>query len=134
MGACVPPPPPRIARRSPKMRKKNTGWGPRTRPHSQHASLPRAPQRLISKKGQKYLGGPVEFFLTHVCESTHSLVYIIGLIIKNGVIFFFFFSLTNIYCGYVMCNDEASNVVICSLNVNIHVYVHEDLHEIYFKC
>ncbi len=30
-----------------------------------------------------------------------------------------------------MCNDKAWNVVICSLNANIHVVVHEDLHEIY---
>jgi hypothetical protein len=30
-----------------------------------------------------------------------------------------------------MCNDEAWNVVICSINANIHVYVHVDLHEIY---
>jgi hypothetical protein len=30
-----------------------------------------------------------------------------------------------------MCNDEAGNVVIYSLNASIHVYVHEDLHEIY---
>ncbi len=29
-----------------------------------------------------------------------------------------------------MCNDEASNVVICSMNANIHVVVHKDLHEI----
>jgi hypothetical protein len=36
-----------------------------------------------------------------------------------------------------MCNDEAINVVIYSLNANIHVYVHEDLNEIYLynvKC
>jgi hypothetical protein len=30
-----------------------------------------------------------------------------------------------------MCNDEARNVVIYSLNANIHVFVHEDLNEIY---
>jgi hypothetical protein len=30
-----------------------------------------------------------------------------------------------------MCNDEAGNVVIYNLNASIHVYVHEDLHEIY---
>ncbi len=30
-----------------------------------------------------------------------------------------------------MCNDEELNGVICSLNANIYVYVHEDLHEIY---
>ncbi len=32
-----------------------------------------------------------------------------------------------------MCNDKASNVVICSSNANIHVpvSVHEDLNEIY---
>ncbi len=30
-----------------------------------------------------------------------------------------------------MCNDEARDVVIYSLNANIHVYVHEDLNEIY---
>jgi hypothetical protein len=30
-----------------------------------------------------------------------------------------------------MCNDEARNVVIYSINTSIHVYVHEDLHEIY---
>jgi hypothetical protein len=36
------------------------------------------------------------------------------------------------YCGSVMYNDKAWNVVICSLNANIHVYVHEDSHEIYF--
>jgi hypothetical protein len=29
-----------------------------------------------------------------------------------------------------MCNDEAWNVVICSMNANIHVVVHKDLHEI----
>ncbi len=29
-----------------------------------------------------------------------------------------------------MCNDEALNVVICSMNANIHVVVHKDLHEI----
>ncbi len=29
-----------------------------------------------------------------------------------------------------MCNDEALNVVICSMNDNIHVVVHKDLHEI----
>jgi hypothetical protein len=29
-----------------------------------------------------------------------------------------------------MCNDEARNVVIFILNANVHVYVHEDLHEI----
>jgi hypothetical protein len=36
-----------------------------------------------------------------------------------------------------MCNDEARNVVIYSLNASIHVYAHEDLHEIYLynvKC
>jgi hypothetical protein len=36
-----------------------------------------------------------------------------------------------IYCGSTMCSDEAGNVVIYSLNTSIHVYVHEDLHEIY---
>jgi hypothetical protein len=30
-----------------------------------------------------------------------------------------------------MCNDEALNVVICSINANIHVFVQVDLHEIY---
>jgi hypothetical protein len=30
-----------------------------------------------------------------------------------------------------MCNDEALNVVISTINGNIHVYVHADLHEIY---
>jgi hypothetical protein len=30
-----------------------------------------------------------------------------------------------------MCNDEARNVVIYSLNANIHVYVHKDFHEIF---
>jgi hypothetical protein len=35
------------------------------------------------------------------------------------------------YCGSVMCNDEELNVVICSLNANFYVYVHEDLHEIH---
>jgi hypothetical protein len=30
-----------------------------------------------------------------------------------------------------MCNDEAGNVVLYSLNANIHVYVHEDFHKIY---
>jgi hypothetical protein len=29
-----------------------------------------------------------------------------------------------------MCNDEALNVAICSMNANIHVVVHKDLHEI----
>jgi hypothetical protein len=29
-----------------------------------------------------------------------------------------------------MCNDEAWSV-ICSINANIHVFVHVDLHEIY---
>jgi hypothetical protein len=35
------------------------------------------------------------------------------------------------YCGSVMCNDEALNVVISTINGNIHVFVHVDLHEIY---
>jgi hypothetical protein len=35
------------------------------------------------------------------------------------------------YCGSVMCNDEALNVVIFTINANIHVFVHVDLHEIY---
>jgi hypothetical protein len=30
-----------------------------------------------------------------------------------------------------MCNDEALNVVIFTINANIHVFVHVDLHEIY---
>jgi hypothetical protein len=30
-----------------------------------------------------------------------------------------------------MCNNEARYVVIYSLNANIYVYVHVDLHEIY---
>jgi hypothetical protein len=30
-----------------------------------------------------------------------------------------------------MCNDEAWNVVIFSINANIYVFVHVDLHEIY---
>jgi hypothetical protein len=30
-----------------------------------------------------------------------------------------------------MCNDEALNVVISTINANIHVFVHVDLHEIY---
>jgi hypothetical protein len=30
-----------------------------------------------------------------------------------------------------MCNDEARNVVIFILNANIHVYIQEDLNEIY---
>jgi hypothetical protein len=30
-----------------------------------------------------------------------------------------------------MCNDEARDVVIYCLNSKIHVYVHEDLNEIY---
>jgi hypothetical protein len=30
-----------------------------------------------------------------------------------------------------MCNDEARNVVIYILNANIHVYIQEDLNEIY---
>jgi hypothetical protein len=29
-----------------------------------------------------------------------------------------------------MWNDEALNFVICSMNANIHVVVHKDLHEI----
>jgi hypothetical protein len=29
-------------------------------------------------------------------------------------------------------HDEARSVVIYSLNANIHVYVHQDLNEIYF--
>ncbi len=29
-----------------------------------------------------------------------------------------------------MCNDEALDDVICSMNANIHVVVHKDLHEI----
>ncbi len=36
-----------------------------------------------------------------------------------------------LYCGSVMCNDKAWNVVIFSINANIHVFVHVDLHEIY---
>ncbi len=35
----------------------------------------------ISKKVQEDFMGPSEFFPTHVCASTHSLAYIIGLII-----------------------------------------------------
>jgi hypothetical protein len=35
------------------------------------------------------------------------------------------------YCGSTMCNYEAIDVVIYNLNANIHVYVHEDLNEIY---
>jgi hypothetical protein len=60
------------------------------------------------------MGGPLEYFLTHTCNSTHPLVH--------GDIC--------MYCRSVMCNDEACNVVKCSLNANIHVYVHGDLHEI----
>jgi hypothetical protein len=66
-----------------------------------------------------------------VCDSTHSLVYHwlkidIWNIINIG------FSLMKIYvCGSVMCNDEALNVVIFTINANIHVFVHVDLHEIY---
>jgi hypothetical protein len=29
------------------------------------------------------MGGPLEFFPTHVCDSTHPLAYIIGLIIMK---------------------------------------------------
>ncbi len=35
------------------------------------------------------------------------------------------------YCGSVMCSDEALNVVIFTINANIHVFVHVDLHERY---
>jgi hypothetical protein len=30
-----------------------------------------------------------------------------------------------------MCNDEALNVVIFTINANTHVFVHVALHEIY---
>jgi hypothetical protein len=38
-----------------------------------------------------------------------------------------------LYCGFTMCNDKVSNVLICSSNANIHVFVHEDLFEIYLS-
>jgi hypothetical protein len=71
MCACVPPPSRRIARCSPKTRVKNAGWGPRMRPHSPRVP---APPRLISKKGQKYFGGPFSFSLhTYAAVLTHWL-------------------------------------------------------------
>jgi hypothetical protein len=45
MCACVPPPPRRIALRSPKTHAKNADWGPRTPPHLASASPPPAPNQ-----------------------------------------------------------------------------------------
>jgi hypothetical protein len=85
VNVCLcPPPPHRIAHRSPKMRVKNAGWGPRTRSHSPHES-----PRLISKKGQKYFGGPFSFSL-HTCATILAHWLYNWLIVKNGVILFFF--------------------------------------------
>ncbi len=84
MCACVPPPPHRIARRLPKTRINNAGWGPRVHPNLPRASLP--PPRLIRKKGQ--LPDLLVFPYTGVRQ--YSLIgYRIGLIIKYGIILVF---------------------------------------------
>jgi hypothetical protein len=87
MFACVPPPPRRIARRSPKTRVKNkTLVGVLGRAHTRCAR-PRPTPRLISKK---YFGGPL-VFPTHVYDSAHPLVYIISLITKKLEYYWFWF-------------------------------------------
>ncbi len=69
----------RIARRLPKTRVENTGRDPG------HVSIPRAstPPRTQLAQQDDLMGGPLEFFLTHVCDSTHFLVCIIGLKTKK---------------------------------------------------
>jgi hypothetical protein len=73
MCACVPPPLSRIARRAPKARLKALvgafGHAParRARPHS--------PQASIIGTGRKFSGETFSFNPTHVCDSTHPLVF-----------------------------------------------------------
>ncbi len=122
----VPPPPPRwIARLLPRMGVKNTGaWtvkenmlysvGARVLDVSMVIAAwgegvnvclcPRPPPRLISKKGQKYFGGPL-VFPTHVCDSAPSLVYMIGLKTKNCNNIGFGFSFMKIYVLRI-CNVQ----------------------------
>jgi hypothetical protein len=62
--ACHPPPPWRITRCSPKTRAKNRWLGPRTRPHSLHASQP--PPRANSVKKTEILRRTFNFSYTHM--------------------------------------------------------------------
>jgi hypothetical protein len=61
-------------------RVENTGRDPG------HVPIPRAstpPPRTQLAQQDDLMGGPLEFFLTHVCDNTHLLVYIIGSITKK---------------------------------------------------
>ncbi len=68
----APPPPQRIACPSPKMRATITGWGPG---HATLAACVPAPLARNWTKPQQdnFMGRPLEFFPTHVCDSTNLL-------------------------------------------------------------
>ncbi len=74
VNVCLcPPSPSRIARRALKTREKNRWLG--SSDASPLAARVPAPPRLINRKGQKYSGGSFSCFHTHVCDSTHPLVF-----------------------------------------------------------
>jgi hypothetical protein len=79
VNVCLCPPSPSSDRSSSAQsgRKYETPAGVLGHAHTRHVHP--APPHLISKKGQKcFFGGPLDF-PTHVCNSAHPLVYIIGL-------------------------------------------------------
>ncbi len=74
VNVCLPaPPPPRqISRCSPKTHTTITGRGPGHTPLT--ARVPAHPTRNWTKQQQDALmGGPLEFFPTHMCDSNHLL-------------------------------------------------------------
>jgi hypothetical protein len=87
----------------------------------------------ISNKSQKdvdeLIGEPQGFFYTRV---RGLLTYWLDWLntYETGVILvvYEYVFIADLQCAF---NDESINVVIYSLNANIHVYVHEDLNEIY---
>jgi hypothetical protein len=75
------------------------------------------------------MGGPLEFFPTHVCDSTHPLAYITGLkIMKIEAILVFH---EDVLIADLQCAMTRPGMLQYTINASIHVYVHEDLHEIY---
>jgi hypothetical protein len=108
------PPPRRIARRSPKTYVKKTLAG--VPGHAPLAVRVPAPSCTQSVKKTEILNGRTFRVFPHTRMQQCSPI---GSCPSRYM-----------YCRSVMCNDKACNVVKCSLNANIHVYVHEDLHEI----
>ncbi len=117
MSASLPPPPRRIACRSPKTRTTIAGRG---------LDTPLSARNWTKQQQDNLMGRPLEFFL-HTCAAVlaywHNWLnsYEIGLKLVFMKMYL---------CGS-KCVMTRSYVAIYSLNANIHVYVQVDKHEIY---